>query len=273
MEKTSYVYILLFPKSRTIKVGKADNIINRVLILERIWGPIDYENSYKMAVPMQQVYAVEKMLHFLLAQYRYQASENKDGYTELFSHDALAAALRHIDYFVTEKIFPDSLTRDIERREMSPGVKKKRSRYASQTRTVGNLFSNVQQINQQFAVINRLLLILLKKQSRIKYQYNCTESEVCFRIISPGLNPSIDCLRIMRLLSFNFNDFHHGGGINCCVESRTEGDLHQFIIRTLVDEKQHFPFLGYMFSQSLQLLKALPPRSVALQDDLPVLGK
>jgi len=69
MDNPSFLYILLFPAKKKIKVGKANNIYNRILSLRRVWGEVDYAHSYRIALPQSEVFKPEKMLHFLLTNY------------------------------------------------------------------------------------------------------------------------------------------------------------------------------------------------------------
>ena len=45
MDTPSHLYLLIFPSNKMIKVGKANNIYNRIQSLSRYWGEVDYEHS------------------------------------------------------------------------------------------------------------------------------------------------------------------------------------------------------------------------------------
>ncbi len=67
---SSYVYILIFPKIKGFKVGKADNVHQRISGLTRWWGEVDYAESYTIKVDKKQVFRIEKMFHALLDDFR-----------------------------------------------------------------------------------------------------------------------------------------------------------------------------------------------------------
>lgn len=81
MDTPSFLYLLLFPAKKMMKVGKANNIYNRIQSLKRVWGDVDYAHSYRIALPQSEVFKLEKMLHFLLAKYQ-TGIDAGDGYTE-----------------------------------------------------------------------------------------------------------------------------------------------------------------------------------------------
>ncbi|MBU5605087.1 GIY-YIG nuclease family protein, partial [Citrobacter sp. S55_ASV_140] len=82
-----------------MKIGKANNIYNRIQSLTRTWGEVDFERSYQIIVPQSEVFKLEKMLHFLLTNYQ-TGIDAGDGYTELFTIEALEPAIKHIHYII-----------------------------------------------------------------------------------------------------------------------------------------------------------------------------
>lgn len=70
MDNLSFLYLLIFPAQKMMKIGKANNIYNRIQSLTRTWGEVDFERSYQIIVPQSEVFKLEKMLHFLLTNYR-----------------------------------------------------------------------------------------------------------------------------------------------------------------------------------------------------------
>jgi hypothetical protein len=272
MDKLSHIYILIFPALNLIKVGKADNVINRVQTLERIWGNIDYAASFKLIIPAEKVFSLERTLHFFLQQYHIETEDCRDGYTEVFSMDALSPVLRHIDYLITEGIIPATLSQGIEQKEICRVARRKKSTYASVIHTVEKLSETINSNHEKFEKINRLLILLLKGKNKWQYQYEFDNGIIVFRFIYDYNLIPLDTHRLIRLFSFDFYDFQRMGGINCCSEIRTSGNIVQCVIRTLSEEQDKYPFLNYLFSQSLFLLNKLPMRSPLLVEDLPLLG-
>ncbi len=56
MDTPSFLYLLLFPAKKMMKVGKANNIYNRIQSLKRVWGDVDYAHSYRIALPQSEVF-------------------------------------------------------------------------------------------------------------------------------------------------------------------------------------------------------------------------
>jgi len=48
------LYLLIFPASGLIKVGKADDVHVRIQTLQRTWGAVDYAASYYLRVPKKR---------------------------------------------------------------------------------------------------------------------------------------------------------------------------------------------------------------------------
>lgn len=64
MDNPSFLYILLFLAKKKMKVGKANNIYNRILSLRRVWGEVDYAHSYRIALPHSEVFNRKKCCIF-----------------------------------------------------------------------------------------------------------------------------------------------------------------------------------------------------------------
>jgi hypothetical protein len=90
--------MLIFPKRGIIKIGEDDEIHARIESLKRWWGEVDYEASYYLFAPTDLIFRLKKSLHFLLSKYAVNFDEG-DGWTELFSLEALDEVLKHIGLF------------------------------------------------------------------------------------------------------------------------------------------------------------------------------
>ena len=96
--KTSNVYILkLKDNPKLIKIGKADDITKRFEKLSRVWGKIDYKNSFKIICKKENVFEVEKILHLFFSEKNIKLNENKDGYTEWFEFESLSELFNVIE--------------------------------------------------------------------------------------------------------------------------------------------------------------------------------
>ena len=79
----SYVYVLDFPDTKAIKIGKADNIYKRANELYKDWGRVDYKASLALKVKASTVHKIEKSLHRFFADYNIPFKSG-DGHTEFF---------------------------------------------------------------------------------------------------------------------------------------------------------------------------------------------
>jgi hypothetical protein len=56
-EALSNVYILVYPELKGFKIGKADDVSNRISALSS-WGTVDYKNSYVVTVSHKIVFKI-----------------------------------------------------------------------------------------------------------------------------------------------------------------------------------------------------------------------
>lgn len=108
------IYLLVYPKLKAFKIGKADNVFNRADNIKKWWGEPDYNASLSLAIKSESVFNLERSLHFFLGQFSMNYSEG-DGKTEFFSLDALSHAIDHINIFVKSNKPSTSLTKGINR--------------------------------------------------------------------------------------------------------------------------------------------------------------
>ena len=54
------VYLLIYPKLKAFKVGKADNVFNRADNIKKWWGEPDYVNSLSLEINNELVFKLEK---------------------------------------------------------------------------------------------------------------------------------------------------------------------------------------------------------------------
>lgn len=98
----SNIYILHFPEQKAIKIGKADNLQERLSDLVKIWGPIDNKCAYAIPVDPLIVINYEKQIHEKFSKFKLTMPYG-DGYQEFFKTDVL----KHLDY---SKLIPISKT-------------------------------------------------------------------------------------------------------------------------------------------------------------------
>mgnify|MGYP004707864913 CR=1 FL=1 len=268
MDTPSHLYLLIFPSNKMIKVGKANNIYNRIQSLSRYWGEVDYEHSYRIALPQSEVLKLEKILHFMLAKYQ-TGIDTGDGYTELFSIEALEPALKHIHYFIGHELINAPLQKGIEKPQ--PRLNKKSDhQYRKIKKQSDEMICSLVKVTEQFSKINRLLLILKFRQNRLRYQYDIRNNTILFRIVD---NSKIqhDKVKIMRMFSFTIDDFSYMGGTNYCSGVCSENSIVQYSVQLISGDHSAHPLVAYLASQTERLFNKLPSRSLLLTEDLPVL--
>lgn len=268
MDNLSFLYLLLFPARKMIKVGKANNIYNRIQSLKRFWGEVDYEHSYRIALPQSEVFKLENMLHFLLTKYQ-TGIDAGDGYTELFSIEALEPAIKHINYAIEHNVIDAQLQQGIEKPQVRSS-KNATHRHREMKKQSSMVSSNIIKVTEQFDRINRLLLILLFKKNHIRYQYDIKDNTVLFRIAS-NRTDQLDALKIMHMFSFMIKDFNYSGGSNYCSDVCIEDTITQYSVRLISGDHNAHPLVAYLASQTERLFNKLPSRSSLLTEDLPVL--
>lgn len=273
MTDTTNLYLLIFPERNVVKIGKANDIHNRIQTLQRWWGKADYGASYHLAAPQDVIFKLERSLHFLLSQYAVPFPEG-DGRTELFSIDALENALKHIDLYCSSIPEVSQAKKGIPLPLPISSPPSRRNKHTALLRKAKAMTQGVIQITEQFSRINRLLIILLRKQSRIAYQYDIIDHNVYFRLYVPNGMRSKISSDIMDLFSFNIEDFSRWSCINCCSFIHV-GDVVQFRVR-LPSADNKGPWgepVSYFSSQSERLLNKLPQRSAAATSPIPLLDE
>jgi hypothetical protein len=98
MTEESHLYLLRFHGQPFFKIGKADDVQVRAATLRKVWGAIDYANSFAIALPTRDVLLAERAVHRLLGAHRTDHLAG-DGYSELFRVEAANLALDHLRAF------------------------------------------------------------------------------------------------------------------------------------------------------------------------------
>ncbi|NOS88937.1 MAG: GIY-YIG nuclease family protein [Methylococcaceae bacterium] len=274
MTDTTNLYLLIFPERRVVKIGKADDIHNRIQTLRRWWGEADYGASYHLSATQDVIFKLEKSLHFLLSQYAVPFSEG-DGRSELFSVAALEIALKHIDLYCSSASEVSQVKKGIPIPLPISSPPRRRNKNTVLLRKARAMAQGVTQIAEQFLRIDRLLIVLFRKQARIAYQYDIVGHYVYFRLRMPDvMRSNIDSDSIMSYFSFDIEDFSGRCGINSCSVTGV-GDVVQFRIRlpSAEDISPWRELLSYFSCQSELLLKKIPQRSSAATSPIPLLDE
>ena len=188
----SNLYLVIFPEKLVLKIGKANDIANRLSSLSRHWGEADYKQSYYIELPEPEVYRIEKSLHYLLESHAVTNLEG-DGQTELFQFSALEPALQHIKLYLKSKPTPHQIIQGLPQAFLEtpttpknhPNRRKRRRALQQVNRFHTSMSANLDKINR----LQRILIILKYKSHRIAYQHDIINGQIYFRI-QDGLTSS-----------------------------------------------------------------------------------
>lgn len=79
----SYIYALYFTEQKAVKIGKANDLLNRLSDLVSTWGNIDPYRAKAWEIDERLVVGGEQQLHNTYKKYHKQMPEG-DGSTEFF---------------------------------------------------------------------------------------------------------------------------------------------------------------------------------------------
>lgn len=275
MSETTNLYLLIFPASRMLKVGKADDIHNRIQALRRYWGEVDYAASYYFRAPLSVVLRLERSLHFFLEKFSQSFTEG-DGKTELFSIEALDLALKHIELYSASTPELEGVKQGVPQPVPSTSQKNRRRRRRDQLLRRSNIMTkSIEKLARQFGRMNRLLAVLYRKQSRIPFEYDVVDGVVYFRLLRPAADVGHDRLRdnVMDYFSFQIEDLNGWTSQNRCTVIGM-GDVIQYTVRmSSVDDRSWTPLIEYFSKQTKIFLERLPKRSAAAVLPIPILDE
>lgn len=181
----SFLYFVIFNNCNYLKIGKSNNIENRMIKIRHLWGDIDYENSYCLELPTSKVFKIEKALHNLLDDFKIKDISG-DGYTEMFSLDVLETALAFINMYIKQQgdlklvkgisknIFLESSIKR-KRIEKYTGAKKRH-------RVLNSIKKEINSYSENINYLHKALQFFLTHYDCIEYQYFENEKSIDFYI-------------------------------------------------------------------------------------------
>lgn len=274
MKNNTHLYLLCFPKKKMVKIGKADDIHNRIRTLQRYWGDVDYAASYFLPAPTETVFKLEKSLHFLLSPFAIDF-DTGDGKTELFSEDAIAVALQHIDLYLRSSPQSSTIQQGVPHPTPRESEQCRRKKHAVLIRRSKEVAPQVIELAKKFDRIQRLLLLLLRRQTRYEYEYDILENQIVFRIRleKPQIKRLCNAVDVPAF-SFGIEDLRASSWKNYCSITARDDIIQYNIMRPSESGSQsHHPLLDYFMTQSEILLKKLPTRSAAVSSSIPPLDE
>ena len=267
MSNVSHLYLVVFRGRDFFKIGKANNPQARIKDLEGVWGEVDYGASYYLAGPKNFIFKVESALHSLLEIYSVEVHKG-DGETELFAVSALDIALQHLNILCSSDSRVSQVKIGIPP-PLSPSSSFRRSfPHAGLVRRARALNRTAMDTAKKFARINRLLIMLLRREACIAYQYDMVDGCICFRIVLPDRSSSSWLDRVARYFDFFVDGF---------ARSPNTGRCSVCIVNEVLQFKVHIETSNELvrayWLQSEVLLNKLPRRSSAAKSPIPLLDE
>lgn len=94
--KNALVYLLKSKHNQTFKIGKANNLSQRLSTLERNYE-FDLNNSYTIEISQKEVFRLENLLHFSFENARVDNLPKASGYTEFFNGTSFEDVLSFVN--------------------------------------------------------------------------------------------------------------------------------------------------------------------------------
>ena len=274
MTMKTNLYILVFPEKQVFKIGKANDIHQRIDTLKRWWGQVNYAESYYLEADEAIVFGLEKTLHFLLDGHSV-AFEEGDGRTELFKLSELPVVLRYMEIYMHS---PNNRSLSLKKGIDVPIKPAKaggeaRGKKFSRTKAT-RFFASIESCTAKFKKAHKIVDFLVRNSDRIKYQYDVIDSHILFRIERTGIARRFDSSGIFRLFGFSVDDYTGSLHTNTCSFCGS-GDIVQVKVRIRNQDNEHFrhEYLEYMFGQLMAAFKRVPKRSMALSTEIPILDE
>lgn len=166
--KNSNVYILLFKDKDYFKIGKSDNVTDRVAKFGCYWGELDYGKSYVLSVPSACVFKIEKALHSLLYDYSVKQQDG-DGKTEFFHLDGLPVLKEYVSIYLKHK--PNCSFK--EGIKLKPKVSSRGPLQVDESKVLEEESKFLSHFLLKMRFLVKWILFLDSKQSKVQFAYDC----------------------------------------------------------------------------------------------------
>lgn len=276
----SNLYLLHFPKINAIKIGKANNIQNRIDVLTRHWGKVDYDGSYFLEQNEKDVYKLERSLHVFLAPYKLEFDFG-DGKEEMFKYEALEQVKRLMDIYLEAPGNTLALVKGVPRPVVKTVLHQRTKlsaldRFVKQDKEALLDFNNS---HQQILKIHKLVHFWINHHERIKYQYSFESDEwsdsLKVTLTMDGFIKHINHTKLMNL--FQFRDTMFGGlsGINTISQGynrKEPNGVFAFVVQlrryNWDDSFVYLETVQYHIKGLFKVIRKLPERSPLLTENI-----
>lgn len=166
IEKLSNLYILLYPEKSVLKVGKANNIINRSKSLKWIGAP-DYQASYWLSTDESSIYRIETGFKKFLHKFRVFIGEG-DGKSEIYDIACLEKILSHLAIDFGREAVKKGIRRS--NLKLSETVLSNKSQLNIELAKIQSFKFYFERANKQITQVNELVKYLKDNYQDIPYQ-------------------------------------------------------------------------------------------------------
>ena len=258
-----HLYLAVLPLPQALKVGKADNVGERISKLSRSWGSISCDSSYCLSEKASVVSQLEKSLHLFLRPYAVRFDDG-DGKTELFELAALEAALAHIQYFIAAGVVTPTLQRGL--------IIPKRRKLPGEGRVVSASLDNSTPLKAalfRYGAIHGFLLALCSTYHRMLYQIDFV-GRVMFLRLKLEMRRELAYESLTPLLPFLEGDYALASpSSDYCLDTWEDG-IFQLKVNLQSEFADH-PAVEFQTRRIEDRISQLPLRSSLLDQDLPIL--
>jgi len=195
------LYLMVFQEKKVFKIGKADDIENRMDQLRKYWGSPDFNSSYSVEISTDSVFKLEKALHLMLSDYSEHIGTG-DGQTEFFSISALVLVLDYIKLYLSHSV--GILKKGVVLRPVAANGKKLKP-----VKKYGPMEpEKKRRAIKRVSEIEQLLYRLYKNKDDLIISCEIIENIIKFRVETVAVNNIHDFVRTHR--SFHKNDLEFG---------------------------------------------------------------
>lgn len=92
-ESFSSIYLLVSKGNGYFKIGNFSNTLERLPLLEKLWGEFDLERSVEIVCNESRAYRLERTLHFIFEDRSVDMGKKNEGFSEWFDIDCLDEVL------------------------------------------------------------------------------------------------------------------------------------------------------------------------------------
>lgn len=167
------IYLLIYPKLKAFKIGKADDVFKRASSIKKWWGEPDYANSFSLEIRDELVFKLEKGLHLFVDQFSMDYADG-DGKTEFFDLEVIDDVIGYISIFIRSNKISSSLVKGVDIPSFKVDAKKpiySDRMFVIHRNQTKNTIESLENITTKMKAVFRVCNILIKYRNRIRFEF------------------------------------------------------------------------------------------------------